>query len=282
MEPVDTWTMIGIWIGVGLTFCMYSFLYKDNPIFKFAEHLYVGIAAGYGLCVTWFRVLWPDLILPLLRILAKSSRPLQRKIPQWLHDDFGIVNGEMGPLKETDTLLLLIPLILGLMLLTRVSKKLQWISRYPFAMIIGGGAGIAIPLVISATFFKQLEPAVQSVVAYGPAGELHIADTVGRIVILIGTISVLVYFFFSVHHKGAVKVVAKIGILYLMIAFGAAFGLTVMARESLLIGRVRELIEYSGKEYHHATIIMGLVVLALVVTLGILGRRAARQETKDR
>ena len=37
---------IGIWVGIGLTLCIYSFLYKDNPFFRFAEHLFVGVSVG--------------------------------------------------------------------------------------------------------------------------------------------------------------------------------------------------------------------------------------------
>jgi len=49
---------------------------------------------------------------------------------------------------------------------------------------------------------------------------------------------VLIYFFFSKEHKGALGGVAKLGIWFLMVAFGASFGYTVMGRVSLLIGRM--------------------------------------------
>ena len=38
---------IGIWMGVFFTLAILSFLYKDNPIYKFAEYVYVGLSAGY-------------------------------------------------------------------------------------------------------------------------------------------------------------------------------------------------------------------------------------------
>ena len=41
------WTGFGVIVGAGLTLLIYSFLYKDNPLFKFAEHIYVGVAAAY-------------------------------------------------------------------------------------------------------------------------------------------------------------------------------------------------------------------------------------------
>ena len=45
-----------IWptIGAILTLSIYSFLYKDNPFYKFAEHLVVGVSAGYYLVIYYF------------------------------------------------------------------------------------------------------------------------------------------------------------------------------------------------------------------------------------
>ncbi|MEE9558849.1 MAG: hypothetical protein V3V94_05115, partial [Candidatus Brocadiales bacterium] len=51
-------------------------------------------------------------------------------------------------------------------------------------------------------------------------------------------VTVLLYFLFSVEHKGPVGVASKIGIYFLMVSFGASFGYTVMGRMSLLIGRM--------------------------------------------
>jgi hypothetical protein len=57
--------------------------------------------------------------------------------------------------------------------------------------------------------------------------------------IFLGTITVLFYFFFSKAHTGAYGKFSRIGIWYMMIGFGASFGYTVMARISLLIGRLQ-------------------------------------------
>jgi hypothetical protein len=57
-----------------------------------------------------------------------------------------------------------------------------------------------------------------------------------------------------------------------MIAFGAAFGYTVMARMSLLIGRLTDLIEFSDASYGRPT--LWLFILT-VVALVLLGRRAS-------
>jgi len=44
---------IGVWIAAGLTLCVFSFLYKDNPFYKFAEHLFVGVSAGYYIALNF-------------------------------------------------------------------------------------------------------------------------------------------------------------------------------------------------------------------------------------
>ena len=51
---------LGIITAVALTLAMYSFLYKDNPVFKIAENLFVGVAMGYWIIITWFNILKPD------------------------------------------------------------------------------------------------------------------------------------------------------------------------------------------------------------------------------
>jgi hypothetical protein len=66
--------------------------------------------------------------------------------------------------------------------------------------------------------------------------------TLGGIVMVVGVISTIIYFYFSKEHKGALGFVAQVGIWFIMISFGASFGYTVMARVSLLIGRAQFLL----------------------------------------
>ena len=61
--------------------------------------------------------------------------------------------------------------------------------------------------------------------------------------LVVGVLSCLVYFFFSVEHKGIVGKTAKLGIWFMMITFGAAFGYTVMGRIALLAIRLEFLFD---------------------------------------
>ena len=55
-----------IWLGALATLALYSILYRENPVYRFAEHLFVGLAAGYGLYVLWKDVLRPKWWMPLV------------------------------------------------------------------------------------------------------------------------------------------------------------------------------------------------------------------------
>ena len=202
------WTGFGTFIAAGITLSLYSFLYKDNPLFKFAENLYVGVAAAYSLTQIWYTVLWADVVNPLYELSSENMSNL------WL----------------------IVPTLLGLFMLTQLSSaKFSWLSRIAFAFVVGLGAGLTIPRTIAANLLAQMEPTMQPITATW--------EGLNLLIILVGVVTVLVYFFYSVEHTGPVGVASKIGIWFLMISFGASFGYTIMARLSLLIGRVGFLLE---------------------------------------
>jgi hypothetical protein len=143
------------------------------------------------------------------------------------------------------------------------------------------GAGLAIPRTISSFILKQVEDTIRPLLSLaGPDGVtfsmnlLNPASDLNAIVILLGVGSVLFYFFFSIEHSGVGKAVARTGIIFLMISFGAAFGYTVMARMSLLIGRLTDLIEFSDVSYGRPTI---WLVILIVGALFVLAWRGEQQ-----
>ncbi|MFQ6002187.1 MAG: hypothetical protein ACE5KJ_00390 [Candidatus Zixiibacteriota bacterium] len=190
---------IGIWLGATLTLCIFSFLYKDNPFYKFAEHLFVGISAGYWATLEWHNVFLPNL---------------------W------------KPLTQEGRLLLLVPFAFGILLFSRFTKNFSWLSRWSMALIIGIYAGIAIVGYGSGDLILQIRANLL------PLWTDNWLTSFNNILLTLGVIAGLIYFFFSKEHKGALGGAAKIGIWFLMISFGASFGYTVMSRMSLLIGRI--------------------------------------------
>ena len=201
------WTGLGVITAAGVTLALYSFLYKDNPLYKFAEHVFVGVAAAYVFGQYWYPTIYGEII------------------AEWTELEPG----------EPANWWLLAPTFLGLLMLTRFSARLAWLSRYSFAFFVGLGAGLTIPRYTSSFILAQIEPTMQPLSLSWAGLDL--------LVILVGVIGVLVYFFFSVEHTGVAGRVSRIGIWFLMVSFGASFGYTVMARISLLIGRVSFLLE---------------------------------------
>ncbi len=224
-------TDIWIWIAALLTLCIYSFLYKDNPFYKFAEHLLVGVSAGYLFVIYFWNNMWPNLLVP-------------------LRDGFGILFTEG---RFSGNLAALVPGILGLLILTRLIPKINWISRWAIGFYFGAFQGIAITGYMQAyilaqvygTFIRGGNP-VFSLALFGdfvgqPGWGPFVLAVSGPLMIA-GVICTLTYFFFSTEHRGFAGGVAKVGIVFLMIGFGASFGYTVMARVSLLIGRLQFLL----------------------------------------
>ncbi len=227
---MTTSLLIGAWVAAGLTLCMFSFLYKDNPFFRFGEHLYVGISMGYTIVRIYYDVMVKSLYAPVIQ-----------EGKWWF----------------------LIAALLGLLVLTRFIPAISWLSRISFAVIVGFGSGVAIPRIISSNILQQVQGTLKPLLGNDGQPLFGMAQ-LNAFLILIGVITVLVYFFFSIEHKGPIHAAARIGIYFLMINFGAGFGYTVMARMSLLIGRFDDLILFASREYGYATLVLlGMIAFGL-------------------
>jgi len=216
---------LGAWVAAGLTLFMFSFLYKDNPFFRFGEHLYVGVSMGYTIVRIHYDVMVKSLYSP---VVAEGK--------WWL----------------------LTPALLGLLILTRFVPRLSWLSRISFAVIVGFGSGVAIPRIISSNILQQVQGTLRPILNTGP--RTFGLPQVNTLLILVGVTTVLIYFFFSIEHRGAIRLSARTGIYFLMVYFGAGFGYTVMARMSLLIGRFDDLILFASREYAYASLVLLLLV----------------------
>ena len=219
MELIE---FIGIWIAAFLTLCIYSFLYRDNPFYRFAEHLFVGMSVGYTITISIYQGFIPFAWEP----FWEAVKPFWPGVPREA--------GWSGLWK-------LIPIGIGLLFFGGVSPRYTWLIRYPSAILIGLGAGLAIPNVLRADIFEQTRGTVEPFASIN-AGTLSIWGILGAILMVVGVVCTLIYFYFSVEHRGPVSWLSKVGIAFLMIGFGSAFGNTVMGRVALLIQRVDFLI----------------------------------------
>jgi hypothetical protein len=203
--------VIGIWIGAILTLGIFSFLYKDNPFYKFSEALFVGISAGYWFVVTFWQYFvpkfWDNLALAYSELLTKG-----RVDYHWIY----LLGG-----------------FFGILMLLRLVPKVGWLSRWSLAFIVGTTAGLQFTRYLESNGIRQVVGTIKPLLVSG-----NMNATIGNIVIVVGTFCGLIYFFFSKEHKGAFGGAARVGIWFIMITFGAFFGYTVMSRMSLLIGRM--------------------------------------------
>jgi hypothetical protein len=264
--------VIGAWLGIFLTFCILSFLYKDNPFYKLAEHLFVGVSIGYVVTLQYQNTIEPSLIAHLDRWYTA------------------------------------IPLVLvAMMLIKATSRRYAWIGRFPLAFAVALYAGLAINAVAQAELGAQIKfamhdldarkidlnqasphelgavPGVTPVIAkklveerarlsfkdvddamsrpsLTPAEKDDLAEKRGGLVgidakasvragdkdwfgilsnvlLLLGLLASLLYFYFSLAHKHVVGRVSRFGVWVLMVGFGASFGYTVQGRIALAIGR---------------------------------------------
>ncbi|HUH05159.1 MAG TPA: helix-hairpin-helix domain-containing protein [Kofleriaceae bacterium] len=281
MNALPLVDLLGYWVGIFLTFCILSFLYKDNPFYKIAEHLFIGVSIGYVIIQQYYNTLRPKLI----ESIADADR--------WYWN------------------LALIPLLLVAMMFIKVaSQKLSWMGRYPLAFVVALYAGLQINGVAQADLGQQIKrgmaPFAQEKVDINAADqgalislglpptvadeiierrattpftsldeivalpgltaearadieaargsivgldarastrpdEIDAFGTFGQILLFLGLIASLIYFYFSIEQKGAIGAVSRFGVWVLMIGFGASFGFTVMGRLALAIGRVQNI-----------------------------------------
>ena len=180
---------------------MFSFLYKDNPFFCFIEHLLVGLTTGYLICVYWFNVFVPELIVPLVQ------HGTDREAHLW------------------------VVVVLCFFWACKFVDRAKDLYRLALAFWLAVDLGLTIPMFMEAKVLAQIAGTVTLSLSGG------VEEIVGHSVLIVGTVAALTYFFFSKEHRGMVGVTAKVGIGVLMVGFGATFSYAILSRIYLLIGR---------------------------------------------
>lgn len=185
---------VAIWVAAFFTIAIYSYLFKENVIFEFAEHTFVGVSAAHFFAEGYHNV------------KRMAVKPLTEGDISWI-----------------------IPIILGLLLYTRyLPKNVSWLSRFPVSVMVSIASAAQICGAIHAEFISQI-------IATAKLNARRPND----LIFVIGVITVSSYFLFlkRLRECRPVRIASNIGRCFLMVAFGAALGTTVMGRYSLLIGR---------------------------------------------
>lgn len=196
-----------------ITIMILSYLVGDNPVFRVAVNVFVGVAAGYVAAVAWWQVLLPRLLVPLLAGPA-SSRAM-----------------------------LAVPLLLSGLMLMKAWPPLSRLGSPALGLLVGVASAVAVGGAIQGTLVPQLSATVN-----GMRLE-HTRALEGLInggFVLLGVIASLVYFQFSagVRKDGSIgrsrliELVAKIGGVFLAVTLGVLFAGVYSAALTALIERL--------------------------------------------
>jgi hypothetical protein len=211
---------VGLWVAAFFTLAIFSFLYRDNVFYKLAEAVFVGVTAAYYMVAGF----WDGIVSKLLANLFPNL------IRAW----------SLPELRQSQeaNFVYVVPLILGIMLLWRLAPRGAWIARWPLAFVVGTFAGIKLISFLDADFVSQIRSTIVPFVVITASGSFDVWASLRNIGLVFGVLSCLTYFFFSVEHRGFVGRIARAGVWFLMITFGASFAFTVMGRIALFAARI--------------------------------------------
>ncbi len=218
--------VVSAFIGFTLTVMVLSYLIGDNPLFRVAVSIFVGAAAGYAASVIAHQVIWPNLVIP----LATATL--------------------------TERALLIIPLLLGLLLLTRISPQLARLSSPAMGYLTGVAAAVAVGGAVIGTLVPQIAAAAASFDLTDAAarGLSPLGQFTAGVVMLTATITTLIYFNFgarraadgTVRRNGLLELAARVGQIFIAITFGVLFAGVYAAALTALIERVSAILNLFG------------------------------------
>ena len=212
--------LISAFVGLILTLLVFSYLIGDNPLFRFAIYLFIGVSSGYAATAVWHNVLMPRLF------------------------------SRLGDLNQL--ILLIVPLILGISLLAKLSPRISWLGNFAMAVLVGVGAATAVGGALIGTLLPQAEAAMNMFDPSAPGGGSFFARLFQGGVMLIGTVLTLASFHYTLGRTadGAAKSnrildgVAWAGRLFLAITLGVLFAGVYMAALTAMIERLSSLINF--------------------------------------
>jgi hypothetical protein len=196
--------------------------FGDNALFRLVTYLFIGVVAGYVAVLVLFNVL-----LPRLGMLILSGDPLSTAIGA-------------------------IVLVLGILLLLKLSPRLSRFGTLPMAILVGVGAAVAIGGAVFGTIFGQMRFTL-SLFDVNKGGNL-----LAGIFMLVGVVSTLAYFQFNTKSRAAtpvideevtaprattLEVLAKIGQVFIGITLGAMFAGVYTAAVTTLVERLSFIFE---------------------------------------
>lgn len=247
----NTPDVLGGWLICFLTLAVFSFLYKDNPFYKFAEHVFVGVGTA------WFTMEYYNegIRKPLIEYVeqakeqaakiaalgagasAEAVEDLKIKLGGYAVDPSWAIGFRAGAI------------VFSIFLLVRLFKSDSWMPRWPLAIMVGVYAALKMTGEVQSKLVLQVAETMKDPFTGIDGLPLSWDVQFGNIVFLIGLVCALTYFLFTFQRNKVVHGMARVGVITLMITFGSMFGFTVLGRIALLIERVSSLSDYSTDEY---------------------------------
>jgi hypothetical protein len=225
MTELPAIDLIGSVIAGLLTIMVLSYLVGDNPLFRIATHLFIGVAGGYAGAIAWHNVLWPGLVDPL-------------------------VSGDLLSNSVAAIALTGVPWVLVLLLLFKISPATARIGSLPVALLVGVGAAVVVGGAITGTLIPQALAATESLSPSAVApqtGETGLERMLNVTILLAGTVSTLIYFRFTAGRRTdgvgqrsrSTAAVAYGGRVFIAITFGVMYAGALAATILTLTERIQ-------------------------------------------
>lgn len=217
-------------IGFLFTLLIFSYVLGDNPLFRIAAYIFVGVSSGYIAAVALWQVIMPRLVYPLMSAISSDSM-------------FNL--GVMLPLS--------LVLIGALMLL--VFPRQTGLGRIVLAFLVGVGAAVTIAGALIGTLIPQVMGTINAfdMTSVTVVNISDLIEPIGNgLIILAGTVLTLAYFHFGARPKadgsmrrlGLIEALAWGGRVFIGIALGAVFAGVYAAALTALIERISSLITF--------------------------------------
>lgn len=214
--------IIAAFVGLILTLMIFSYLIGDNPLFRIAVYLFVGVASGYAATVTVYYVLVP-----------KLSRFQTNDLNQLL--------------------LAIIPLLLGVSLLAKFSPRISWIGNFGVAVLVGVGAAAALGGALIGTLVPQVQASIDGFDLRAAGGGANaVLSLVEGTVMFFGTVLTLASFHFSASRAAdgtpkrnpILEGIAWVGRIFVAITLGVLFAGVYTAALTAMIERLSSIINF--------------------------------------
>ncbi len=192
--------VIGLWISAILTIMITTLAWKDTPVSKTAEHIYLGVITANTIVMAWGSI---------------NSAGIQK-----------IMSGQI---------VYIIPVILGIMAYARYSKENFWIYRYPIALVVGIGVGTAMSGLVGGSVLDQIKASFWNLNVPGDIGA-----SLNNLIMVVTLVSAMMYFIFTIkatRNPLATKL-STFGRYAMMAAFGYSFANTIATRINQYAGRI--------------------------------------------